>query len=90
MAVIMGQAAIAGTIAAFTIPPGSCSVTFWSGAATTVYLGTSKNLSATNGYAVSTYPTNFAAFGSSGGTTVYGLNTAATTLAVNYVVSTES
>ncbi len=90
MAVNMGQAAIAGTVQAFIIPPGACSVTVWSGAATTLYLGTGKNLTASNGYAVSTYPTNFAAFNSSGGCTVYGLNTAATTLAVNFIVSTEA
>jgi hypothetical protein len=90
MAVIMGQAAIAGTAIAFTIPPGSCSVTVYSAAATTLYLGTSKNLSATNGYAVSTYPTTFTAYGSSAGAQVYGLNTAATTLAVNYIVSSEA
>ena len=87
----MGQAAIAGTVQAFIIPPGACSVTVWSGAATTLYLGTNKaGLTASNGYAVSTYPTTFGAFNSSGGATVYGLNTAATTLAVNFIVSSEA
>jgi hypothetical protein len=87
----MGQAAIAGTAFAFVIPPGACSVTVYSAAATTLYLGTKKaGLTSSNGYAVSTYPTTFGAFGSSGGATVYGLNTAATTLAVNYIVSSEA
>ena len=91
MAVNMGQAAISGTAFAFVIPPGACSVTVYSGAATTLYRGTNKaGLTATNGYAVSTYPTTFGAFNSSGGATVYGLNTAATTLAVNFIVSTEA
>jgi hypothetical protein len=90
MSVNMGQAAIAGTATAFVIPPGACSVTVWSGAATTLYLGTGRNLTASNGYAVATYPTTFAAFNSSSGTTVYGLNTAATTLAVNFIVSSEA
>ena len=90
MSLNMGQAAIAGTVAAFTIPPGACSITVYSAAATTLYLGTGKTLTATNGYAVSTYPTTFGTFNSSAGVTVYGLNTAATTLAVNYVISTES
>ena len=91
MALNMGQAAIAGTVAAFTVPPGACSITVWASAATTLYLGTSKaNLTASNGFAVPTSPANVAAFNSSGGTTVYGLNTAATTLAVNYIVSTEA
>ena len=39
---------------------------------------------------MATYPTTFAAFNSSAGATVYGLNTAATTLAVNYIVSSEA
>jgi hypothetical protein len=91
MSLNMGQAAIAGTAIAFAIPPGACSITVWSAAATTVYLGTGKaGLTSSNGYAVSTYPTTFAAYGSSAGATVYGLNTAATTLAVNYIVSSES
>lgn len=91
MSLNMGQAAIAGTAAAFTIPPGACSVTVYSAAATTLYLGTNKaGLTASNGYAVSTYPTTFGAYNSSAGATVYGLNTAATTLAVNYIVSSEA
>ena len=90
VAILMGQAAIAGTAPAFTIPPGACSVTVWSPAATTVYLGTSKNLTASNGYAVPTYPAGFSAFSGSAGASVWGLNTAATTLPVYYVVSTEA
>ena len=63
MSLSMGQAAIAGTVAAFTIPPGACSVTVYSAAATTLYLGTNKTgLTASNGYAVSTYPTTFGAY----------------------------
>ena len=92
MAVNMGQAAIAGTAIAFIIPPGACSVTVYSGAATTLYLGTNKaGLTATNGYAVSTYPTTFMAYSSSKGGQIYGLNTAASgTLPVNYIVSSEA
>ena len=91
MAVIMGQAAIAGTVSAFIIPPGACSITVYSAAATTLYLGTSKTLTSSNGYAVSTYPTTFAAYSSSGGTQVYGLNTASSsTLAVSYIISSEA
>ena len=86
----MGQAAIAGTAPAFTIPPGACSVSVWSPAATTLYLGTSARLTASNGYAVPTYPAGVSAFSGSAGTPVYGLNTAATTLAVYYILSTEA
>lgn len=87
VAVTMGQAAIAGTVQAFTIPPGPCSVVVWSAAATTLYLGTSKNLTASNGFAVPTSPASFSAFPGSAGASVWGLNTAATTLAVNFIVS---
>ena len=90
MSLNMGQAAIAGTAVAFTIPPGACSITVYSAAGTTLYLGTSNRLTASNGYAVSTSPTTFKAFNSSAGATVWGLNTAATTLAVNYIVSSEA
>jgi len=90
VALNMGQAAIAGTVPAFTVPPGACSITFWSNAATTLYLGTGKVLTASNGYAVSTYPTTVNAYSGSAGATVYGLNTAATTLAVNWIVSSEA
>ena len=91
MALNMGQAAIAGTAVAFAVPPGACSITVWSGAATTLYLGLSKaGLTATNGFAVPTSPANFTAFNSSTGTQVYGLNTAGTTLAVSYILSTEA
>lgn len=91
MAVNMGQAAITGTVPAFIVPPGACSVTVWSGAATTLYLGLSKaGLTASNGFAVPTSPASFTAFNSSAGVQVWGLNTAATTLAVNFIVSTEA
>jgi len=91
MSLNMGQAAIAGTAVAFTVPPGACSVTVWSAAATTLYLGLSKaGLTASNGFAVPTSPASFTAFNSSAGVQVWGLNTAATTLAVNWIVSTET
>ncbi len=90
MAIIMGQAAVAGTVQIFTIPPGACSVTFYSTAATgQLYLGTSSRLTAANGFGVTTTPASFETFPSSQGASVYGLNTAATTLPVNYVISTE-
>ena len=91
MAINIGQWAIAGTVPVFQVPPGACSVTFYSTVATgQLYLGMSTAVTAANGYAVSTYPTTFTAFNSSKGAQLYGLNTAATTLPVNYIVSTDS
>jgi hypothetical protein len=92
VAIIMGQWAIAGTapVTLAQVPPGRCSVTFYSTTATgQLYLGTGTGLTASNGYGVTTYPTAFQAYGSSKGTQIYGLNTAATTLPVNYIISTE-
>ena len=90
MALTFGQASVAGTVPLFTVPPGAVSLSFYSAAATTLYVGTSKTVSAANGYAVTTYPTTIGAFPTSTGAIVYGLNTAATTLAVNYVISTST
>ena len=39
MSLNIGQAPIAGTALAFIIPPGACSITVYSAAATTLYLG---------------------------------------------------
>ena len=92
MALNIGQWAISGTVPVFTVPPGACSVTFYSTAATgQLYLGMSTAVTASNGYAVSAYPTTFMAYSSSKGGQIYGLNTAASgTLPVNYIVSSEA
>lgn len=91
MGLNIGQWAISGTVPVFQVPPGACSVTFYSTAATgQLYLGMSTAVSAANGYAVSTFPTTFMAYSSSKGAQIYGLNTAAGTLPVNYIVSSEA
>jgi hypothetical protein len=92
VALTIGQWAFAGTVATpvFTIPPGGCSVTFYSTAATGLYIGSGSALTSSNGYAVSTSPTCFQAFSSSKGAQLYGLNTAATTVPVNYIISSEA
>ena len=92
MAVNMGQAAIAGTAFAFIIPPGACSVTVYSGAATTLYLGTQQGRASPRPTGTRCPLTRRTSARSTpaAGRTVYGLNTAATTLAVNYIVSTEA
>jgi hypothetical protein len=91
VALTIGQWAIpSGTIPVFTIPPGWCSVTFYSTAAS-LYLGTGASLSASNGYAVTTYPSSFQAYAGSKGAQIYGLNSAgSSTSPVNYIISTES
>lgn len=88
MAIIMGQAAVTGTVPIFTIPPGPCAVTMYvaTGAA---YVGTSTALTTTDGMSVPTTPVTFEGFPGSRGAQLYGtVGTAATTVAINYVVST--
>ena len=88
MALTIGQAPVAGTTALFTVPPGPCQLSFYASAATTLYVGTSNTVAASNGYAVSTSPMVIDTFPSSKGTTIWGLNTASTTVPLYYVIST--
>lgn len=88
MALIMGQASVTGTVPVFTIPPGPCAVTMWV-ATGAVYTGTGSTLTTSNGMSVPTTPVTFEAFPGSKGAQVYGtVGTAATTVAINYVIST--
>lgn len=88
MAIIMRQAAVTGTVPIFTVPPGPCAVTMWV-ATGAVYVGTSTALTTSNGASVPTSPVTFRGFSGSQGAQLYGtVGTAATTVAINYVVST--
>ena len=83
----MGQVAVSGTVPAFTVPPGPAAVTMFV-AAGAVYTGTSAALTTSNGMSVPTYPVTFTAFPASQGAQVYAtVGTAATTVALYYVVS---
>lgn len=90
MALTFSQAPVPGTTAVslLTVPPGQYSLSFYTSAATTIYLGTSNGVSATNGYPCTSVPTFIESFTGSKGGTVWALNTASTTLSVNYVLST--
>jgi hypothetical protein len=88
MAIIMGQAAVTGTVPIFTVPPGPCAVTMYV-ATGAVYVGTSTVLTTATGMSVPTTPVTFESFPGSRGAQLYGtVGTAATTVAINYVVST--
>ena len=89
MALTMGQVPIAGTMAAFVVPPGPASVSLYA-AATGVYVGTGTALTTANGMSLSTtYPVTFTCFPGSQGQQLYAtVGTAATTVTINYVVST--
>lgn len=90
MALTFNQAAIAGTLAVslFTVPPGQFELTFLTTASTNLFLGTSNSVSAANGFAVLTSPVSIHGFTGSKGATIWGLNTAASTLNVSYVLTT--
>ena len=88
MALIMGQRAVTGTVPAFTVPPGPCAVTMYVSTGA-VYTGTSTALTTSNGMSVPTTPVTFQCFSGSQGAQVYAtVGTAATTAAINYVIST--
>lgn len=87
MALNMGQWAVSGTIPIFTIPPGPCAVTMYVSTGA-VYTGLSTALTTTNGMSVSTSPVTFQCFPGSTGAQLYAtVGTAATTVAINYIVS---
>jgi hypothetical protein len=85
----MGSWAVTGTAPIFTIPPGPCAVTMYV-ATGAVYTGTSTALTTANGMSVPTTPVTFTAFPGSTGAQLYGtVGTAATTVTINYVISTD-
>jgi hypothetical protein len=84
----MGQWAVSGTIAIFQVPPGPCAVTMYAPTGV-VYAGLSTTMSTVSGMSVPTTPVTFQCFSGSRGAQIYGtVGTAATTVAIHYVVST--
>jgi hypothetical protein len=80
------------TTALFTLPPGQAKFTFWSGVSTIpVYISTSNHVSPTNGMQVPTIPMDaMENYMSSPGCTFWVANTAATTIPVSYLVTTNA
>ena len=88
MALTMGQVPVTGTIAAFIVPPGPAAVTMYAASAG-VYVGPGTSLTTSNGMAASTSPVPFTCFPGSQGAQIYAtVGTAATTVALYYLVST--
>lgn len=88
MALEMGQFAVTGTAPIFTVPPGPCAVTMYAPTGV-VYAGTSTALTTANGMSVPTFPVTWEGFPGSRGQQVYAtVGTAATTVAIHYVIST--
>lgn len=85
----MGQAnsPANSTTALFTIPGGLCNVTFYNLSAVNIYIGTTNRVTATSGLQCHSIPTSFFSYVGSPGATFYGANTSATTVQVNYIIS---
>ena len=87
MSLNISQFAVTGTDPIFTVPPGPCAVTMFV-ATGAVYVGTSTALTTSNGMSVPTYPVTFQGFPGSQGSQLYAtVGTAATTVTINYIVS---
>lgn len=91
MAYIFGQTTVSNgsTAPVFTLPAGLCNVTFWNVSTGAVYIGTSLNVSASNGMQCHSIPTSFYGYVSSKGNTLYGANTSGNAATVQYVISTD-
>ena len=88
MALEMGNFAVTGTVPVFTVPPGPCAVTMYAPTGV-VYTGLSASMSTATGMSVPTTPVTFQGFPGSQGHQIYGtVGTAATTVAIHYVIST--
>ena len=89
MSLNIGSWAVTGTVATFAVPPGPCAVTMYV-ATGAVYVGTSTALTTANGMSVPTFPVTFQGFPGSQGSQIYAtVGTAATTVTINYIVSTD-
>ena len=84
----MGQWAVSGTVPVFQIPPGPVAVTMYAPTGV-VYTGLSATMSTVSGMSVPTVPVTFQGFPNSKGAQIYATTgTAATTVAIHYVIST--
>jgi hypothetical protein len=84
----MGQWSVTGTVPIFQVPPGPCAVTMYAPTGV-VYTGMSTAVTTSNGMSVPTYPVTFQGFPNSRGQQLYAtVGTAATTVAIHYVIST--
>ncbi len=88
MALEMGQWPVSGTTAIFNVPPGPCAVTMYAPTGV-VYTGLSTAVTTLNGMSVPTTPVTFQCFPGSRGNQIFAtVGTAATTVAIHYVIST--
>jgi hypothetical protein len=77
------------TVPVFMIPPGYFSATIYSTAASTVFLGISTAVTASNGYAVHTVPTSFNGAMTSKANQVYAANSTGAAATFNLFMITD-
>jgi hypothetical protein len=77
------------TVPVFMIPPGYFSATIYSTAASSVFLGTSTAVTATNGYVVHTVPTSFNGAMTSKANQVYAANPSGGAVTFNLFMITD-
>lgn len=87
----MGQATVPGsnTVRVFTLPAGLCNVSIYNLGTQSVFLGTSANVTTSNGLQCHSVPTSFNSYVSSSGTDVFGTTGNATAGTINYVIVTD-
>ncbi len=90
--IILGQATVPSnsTVNVYTIPPGTVNTTVFqpsAGAPATVYIGTTANVSATNGMPVPVTPTNSESYVSTPGVKIYATTGSATASSFSYIIS---
>jgi hypothetical protein len=90
--VITGSATVpsSSTVPVFTMPPGLCNVTFYqpSAAPQSVWVGTSVNVSKTNGMLVPVTPVNQDSYNATRGVTYYATTGNATASSFYYIICT--
>lgn len=91
MAILMGNATIPSnsTVQVFILPPGTVNTVMFQPlpAATTVYVGTSVNVSSKNGMLLTATPVNMESYISSSGTPVWATTGGATAASFQYLIS---
>lgn len=93
MSLVMGQVSVPGnsTVQVFILPPGTVNTTLYqpSSASTVqaVYIGTSANVSSTNGLMVPITAVNIESYVTSRGTPVWATTGNATASSIQYIIS---
>jgi hypothetical protein len=91
MGLVLGQATVpaSSTVQVFILPPGTVNTVIWqpTPATSSVYLGTSVNVSAGNGMMISVTPLNTDSYVSTRGTPVFATTGSTAASSFMYIIS---